>query len=87
MTAEEFQIKNSAWLKTVLTSNEGQMFLAVLHGIRPPYVDHKEPHLYAGSRDKIQGYELCLRNIVALMSPPKPVINQPKANYQVEDPK
>lgn len=71
MTPEEFQSSYSGWLSDTLKTNQGQVFLSLLNSMRPPHESPKEEHLYADNRGSIRGYELCLRNIIGLMLPPK----------------
>lgn len=84
MTPEEFQANHSGWLADTLKTNQGQAFLALINGMRPPHEFPADPHLYADNRGAIRGYELCVRNIVGLMMPPRK-IKDIKPTYGVPD--
>lgn len=82
MTAVEFQTNHSGDLALFLNSPCGKEFLSILHGLRPAYEFPVHEHLMMANRESIRGYEMCIRNIVSLMHPPK-IITQPEANYGV----
>lgn len=84
MTVAEFQAHRSGELKVFFDSPLGKEFLTVLNGLRPQWESPNEQHLLLANSQQIRGYETCLRNIVALMMPPK-VVSQPEANYGVPD--
>lgn len=84
MTPVEFQTNHSGDLRAFLDTNLGKEFLALLNGLRPAYEFPIHEHLMIANREAIRGYEMCLRNIVALTMPPK-VVTQPEANYGVPD--
>lgn len=84
MTAQEFQINHSGELKKFFDTQVGKEFLGLLNGLRPPYEFPIHEHLMLSNRESIRGYELCLRNMIALAMPPK-ILIQPEANYGVPD--
>ena len=86
MTAIEFQSAHSGELQQVLQSPMGKDLLVVLHSLRPPYESPVHEHLFIANREKVVGYELCLRNVLGLANPPK-IVSQPEANYGVPDKK
>lgn len=84
MTAQEFQLTNSNELKVFLNSGIGKDFFTILNSLRPSYEFPVHEHLMMANREAIRGYELCLRNILALTMPPT-VNKQPEANYGVPE--
>ena len=86
MTPVEFQAHNSGKLKEILDSQLGKDFLTILQALRPAYEFPIHEHLMTANREAIRGYDICLRNIIALSLPPK-AVTQPEANYGVEDKK
>lgn len=84
MTAQEFQGLHSGDLKKWLETPAGQAFFNILNALRPNYEFPVHEHLMMANREAIRGYEMCLRNIVALTMPPK-TVTQPEANYGVPD--
>lgn len=84
MTAIEFQTHYSEDLKNFLQTPAGKEFFGVLHSLRPAYESPAQEHLFIANREKIVGFEYCLRMILALTNAPV-VQNQPEANYGVPD--
>lgn len=84
MTAREFQINHHGDLKLFLDTPVGKELLSALSSLRPPYSDSPHEHLFIDNRGTVKGYELCLRNMVALCLPPSPT-TEVKANYGVDD--
>lgn len=82
MNKTEFQKNFSGELKTYLDTSGGNNLILTLGGMRPPYEFPKEEHLLAENRGAIRGYELCLRNIMALCAPPQ-VETVVEANYGI----
>lgn len=88
MTPQEFQLNHSGDLKNFIETPVGKQFISLLNGMRPPLSaafpnEHSMIRTYAN----IEGYELCLRNIIALMmAPSKPKTGIP-ADYGVPDKK
>ena len=85
MTPHEFQINHSGELKKFFETPVGREFLTILNGLRPQLsgsfpTEHEMLRSYA----KVEGFELCLRNIVGLIMLPK-ITPQPEANYGVPD--
>lgn len=87
MTPAEFQSNHSGDLKKFFETNLGKEFISLLNGLRPA-IGESFPNAETMIRSyaKVEGYELCLRNIVALTMPPK-VVTQPEANYGVPETK
>ena len=87
MTVADFQKTRGPWLKTILTSTEGTDLLNALNSLKPALPDSfPTEHSMTRGYAKIEGYELCLRHMVALTMIPKPS-SQPEANYGVPDKK
>lgn len=85
MTAVEFQgSPHSVELNKFLQSPAGKEFMLTLHGLRPAYESSQYEHVFIENRGAVRGFEICLRSMVALASPPK-VVAQPEANYGVPD--
>lgn len=85
MTAIEFQgSPYSAELNEFLQKPAGKAFLGVLHSLRPAYEATPHEHVFLENRGAVRGFEICIRSVVALASPPK-VVAQPEANYGVPD--
>ncbi len=84
MTPNDFQKNYSTDLRKFFETPLGKEFITQLNALRPAYEFPIHEHLMLANRESIRGYEMCLRNIVALMLPPKDNV-QPKANYGVED--
>lgn len=84
MTPIEFQSAHAGKLKEILDSNFGKDFLLIIQALKPAYEFPIHEHLMLANRESIRGYEMCLRNIVALSFPPK-MVSQPEANYGVPE--
>lgn len=66
MTPEEYQSTYGPKLKEFLQSPLGTATIIMLNGMKPGAEKHSEIHLHVANREKILGYELCIRNIAAL---------------------
>lgn len=84
MTPQEFQANQSGKLKEFFDSPLGKEFLGVLNSLRPAYEFPIHEHLMMANRESIRGYEMCMRNMIALTMAPK-ILEQPKANYGIDD--
>lgn len=85
MTVADFQKARGPELKTFLLSPLGADLLNALNSLKPALQDSfPSEHAMTRGYAKIEGYELCLRHIVALTMIPKPS-SQPEADYGVPD--
>ena len=84
MTVQNFQTNYADQLKTFLETPCGQNFLTVLGSLRPPYEFSEHDHLLAENRGAMRGYELALRNALAMAMPPR-VSQDPEINYGVTE--
>lgn len=84
MTPQEFQLTHSTKLKEALGTSWGVEFFQILNGLRPAIAEtFTNESSMIRNYAKSEGYELCLRNLLALtMLPPAPAA-QPEANYGV----
>lgn len=87
MNATQFQNKYAGELKAFFETSLGKNLLGTLNGLRPLHEVNPVPeHILLKTYAKIEGYELCLRNIVGLTMLPieqKPI----EADYGVKEPK
>lgn len=86
MTPVEFQQNHSGWLKELFGDPRGKEFIALLNGMRPSLpqsfpTEHAALRAYAN----IEGYEQCLRTMIALSQAPKAPAASVPANYGVPD--
>lgn len=84
MNRDQFQKQFSADLKKFLDSPCGQASLNALSNLRPPYEFKEQEHLLIENRGAIRGYEMCLRNMIALTIQ-LPQITEVQADYGVPD--
>lgn len=66
MTIEDYQRTFGSQLKEFLSSPLGQTTILMLNGMKPNAEKHSEIHLHVANREKILGYEQCIRNFAAL---------------------
>lgn len=84
MTRQQFQKECSGDLLKFIQSSVGQQTLNVLGALRPPYQFPEQEHLLAENRGAMRGYELCLRNLMALTAP-YVEMQEPEPTYGVKD--
>lgn len=77
-----FQKQYAQELKILVESKFGQSLLAALGSLRPHYEFPPQEHLLSENRGAIRGYELCIRNILAL-SIYMPASDEVEANYGI----
>lgn len=84
MTPQEFQIALGPQLKEILQSTLGQAAISVVNAMKPNYESSPHEHIFLENRGAVRGYEMCMRNIVALSFVPviKPEAEQ---NYGVKE--
>lgn len=70
MTKADFQKNYCTEHKKYIDTSCGQHFLSTLGSMRPAYEYPVQGHLLDENRGAIRGYELCMRNILVLASPP-----------------
>lgn len=86
MTTKEYQENYSGELRKFYDTNCGKELLGQISGLRPPLKESfSTEHDMIRAYGKIEGYEMCLRNLIALSLPAKNN-DQPVANYGVDDP-
>lgn len=87
MTASQYQIsplreKHEAYLN----SPEGRGALNALGSLNPPFPTSECPHLFAKQVGQREGFELCMKLLVALATAPK-IQTEVEANYGVPEAK
>ena len=87
MTVADFQKTRGPELKKFLLSPAGVDFMNAINSLKPALQDSfPSEHAMTRAYAKIEGYELCMRHMVALTMVAKPA-SQPEANYGVPDKK
>lgn len=84
MTKIEFQVNRSGELKKIFESQFGAELINVLGNRCPAYDASEHEHLFINNRGKIEGYNLCIRELLSLSIAPQPT-SQPEANYGIPD--
>lgn len=85
MTPSEFQINHGSELEKFLRTPLGKEFFNTINALVPVMPDSfPNEHSMLRSYAKIEGYQTCLRNMIALTMIPKTTV-QPEANYGVPD--
>lgn len=85
MTPTEYQAAHSGKLKEFLDSKPGKDFLMMLQALRPVMPESfPSEHGMIRTYARIEGYDGCLRNLIALALPPKQH-SEIEANYGVTE--
>lgn len=83
MTPKQFQDVHGPWLASILSDPKGQALLGVLASLQPPFPESEIPHLFAKGLGKREGFESCIKTIVALSIPPK-IQSEVEADYGIK---
>lgn len=84
MNRDQFQKQFSGDLKKFIDSPCGQASLNILGMLRPTYEFPPHEHLLSENRGAMRGYEMCLRNMIALTIQ-LPQSNEVPADYGVPE--
>lgn len=86
MTASKFQEVHGAWLASIISDPKGQALLNTLVNFQPAYPRSDSPHLFGQGIGQREGFEICMKALVALSMSPK-IQTEVEANYGVPDAK
>lgn len=85
MTTKQFQDSSfGAEWKAFLATPAGQALINVGASLQPPFPTSEVPHLFAQAVGKREGFEQCIKNLVALSMAPK-IQNEVEANYGIQE--
>lgn len=84
MTKEEYQTNHGTKLREFLQSPLGQATLIMVNSMRPGVEVSEHLHQHIANREKIIGYDLCLRNLASLSFVPVKS-NGPEPDYGVKE--